>query len=262
MRQNRRNTIAALILSALCISCGGGGDNLITVVSADGKASVSVRTSGVPAGVIIVPPAPGVVAVNDPNLLAGTIYNFGPSGTVFSIPATISIKFPIANLPAPPERALVQIATVSGNSWVPIPGTITLSDGASVEVSHFTPYAVLAQGFGGLYHLASIGDGSQTVNCPGNIDFGGGKTDMCTGATSFLFGSTGNFSSGSNGAIIDSGTWSMNGDTLTVDTTARNGNPAATDTYRAVRTNVSMTLTRLTSTNSAKKIGEVYGFTY
>lgn len=76
--------------------------------------------------------------------LGSSTYEFGPGGTRFAKPITISIKLPITED--------INIATLTpawydqGNKkWIPVPGLIDLEAGLAVfQIDHFTKFAVIS----------------------------------------------------------------------------------------------------------------------
>ncbi len=77
--------------------------------------------------------------------LGSSTYEFGPSGTKFEKPVTISIKLPIT------EDIDIESLTPAwydeeNNKWVPVSGIIDVEDGLVVfEIDHFTKFAVIEQ---------------------------------------------------------------------------------------------------------------------
>jgi hypothetical protein len=84
----------------------------------------------------------GPPAADEPgrDSLAGDIYDFGPSGTTFTVPVTLSLPLP-GGAPAG-KRAVVAWLDAAAGQWVPVPSSV---DGARItgRVSHFTRFALV-----------------------------------------------------------------------------------------------------------------------
>jgi hypothetical protein len=233
------------------------GDSF-TVTSADGNASVTVPRGALPFGVSLSKPVQDGSPPADPTYISGTAYDFEPSGTVFNAPVTISIGFMPSNLPAPPNETLIEMGVVQNNAWVPLSGTsLNNNNTAMVQVSHFTAYGVLGQSMVGSYTLVSLSEGSNTTTCPGSIMFSDGNADSCT-ENVFNLNSDGSFTLTSGGSTAYSGTWSMDGDVMTLNTESPS---QAKDTFRVTRSGTAVTFTRLTTTVAGNEVGEVYTLT-
>ena len=82
---------------------------------------------------------------NDPRVVKGTPFDFGPSGTSFAKPVSVRIKYDPANLPPGTEESALQIHLSASSGWQVIEGS-TADIAAKVvtaEVSHFSTYAIL-----------------------------------------------------------------------------------------------------------------------
>jgi hypothetical protein len=80
-------------------------------------------------------------------LLPGTAFDFGPNGTTFSQPVSVTIKYdPTKITPGSPEGGL-QLYEVIGSSWRVVAGSTvnTATKTVTGSVSHFTVYGVLMQ---------------------------------------------------------------------------------------------------------------------
>lgn len=84
------------------IGAGGG-----TVTTADGAVTLDIPAGalGQDTTITITPSA-----ASAPDLLPGTLYAFGPDGTVFAEPATLTLHYDTATLPAGGDEAQAQIA--------------------------------------------------------------------------------------------------------------------------------------------------------
>ena len=89
-------------------------------------------------------------ATNPPandRLMAGTAYDFGPSGITFAQPVTITIKYDPSKLTGGSPEDSLRLYEVVGTSWRVVPGSSanTAAHTVSGNVSHFTVYGVLMQ---------------------------------------------------------------------------------------------------------------------
>ena len=83
----------------------------------------------------------------NPRLLPNTAFDFGPSGTQFTTPVTITIKYDPATVPSDSPESGLQLYEVQGSVWRVVPGsTVSLSTKTVTgAVSHFSTYGVLIQ---------------------------------------------------------------------------------------------------------------------
>ena len=122
------------------------------VVSSSG-ATLNLQSGGVqiifPADALPAPTnvsiVPSTAFANDPRVVKGTPFDFGPSGTKFAKPVTIKIRYDPANLPQGTEEAALQLHLSTTSGWQPIQGSIVdlAAKVVSAEVSHFSVYAIL-----------------------------------------------------------------------------------------------------------------------
>src|SRR5713101_6387654 len=83
---------------------------------------------------------------NDPRVVKGTPFEFGPAGTNFAKPVALKIKYDVANLlPGTEESALEIYFHDPSSGWQVVPGsTVDLNAKVvSAQVSHFSTYATL-----------------------------------------------------------------------------------------------------------------------
>lgn len=152
------NGLIGLVLAVLLLTaCGGGGgggkepppggggqvigSNGGTKTSDDGKASVEIPPDALSEEkAITVAPAS-----NPPNGNIGTAYEFGPSGTKFAKPVTITLKYNETDL-AGTDESLLRLAVVDNDKWVVIAGSVSDKDEnvVSGQTDHFSVYGILA----------------------------------------------------------------------------------------------------------------------
>ncbi|GAB4263602.1 S-layer homology domain-containing protein [Thermincola ferriacetica] len=74
-----------------------------------------------------------------------SVYQFGPDGTSFKVPATLVLKVAIPRLTKPENLALAWYDKVNG-AWVAIPAVVDVANGLVVaKIRHFSDYAVFAK---------------------------------------------------------------------------------------------------------------------
>jgi len=98
-------------------------------LSSDISVTVSKTTGQAPSGYTIV----------------SQVYEFGPSGTSFSIPVTITIPYDEATLPSGFDESKLKIYMKSNGGWQQLESQVdTENNEVSTSVSHFSQYAVMA----------------------------------------------------------------------------------------------------------------------
>lgn len=149
-----------LIIAALFTACGagGGGGNTVsnstnndsssaigsnggTVASSDGKVKVVIpagalnQATDITVSTVFKPPAGNI----------GTAYEFGPDGTIFSKPVTISINYDKASLPSGVNESYLKIGTINNNQWeIVADSTVdTVAGVVSIPTTHLSTYGVL-----------------------------------------------------------------------------------------------------------------------
>lgn len=140
----------ALALAACGGGSGGGGAGggmppVGTVVgAAGGTVSAGGATITIPAGALnqdttitITTSSPNS-SLPESSTVQGLVFDFGPNGTTFSTPATLTLPM-VATLAAN-ERAVVSFLDPVSRQWVDLPSTVTGSV-ITAPVSHFTPFA-------------------------------------------------------------------------------------------------------------------------
>lgn len=205
--------LAACFAAVLIAGCGGGVDDSNNkpqsfisgtgniglaggTVSADAAAaSVSFPANAYTSNTTVTV----AVSTNAPSsdrMVAGTAYEFGPSGT-FAQAATLSLKYSPANIPAGALESQLAIYTADNGTWIPVPDSVvdTVNKTVSASIHHFSTYAILANNqFAGIYtgRYTDIrdpnysGTWSMTVDSAGRIiatATGGGTNG--TGRVSF-----------------------------------------------------------------------------
>jgi hypothetical protein len=116
-----------------------------------------------PSAVLSVGPATASSSPVVAELLPNTAFAFGPGGTVFASPLTISIRFDPAGL-TPAERGGLAIYLAAAGSWEEVPGSIVNANATvTAEISHFSSYAILKRAAPATITAAAGADQSATV---------------------------------------------------------------------------------------------------
>jgi hypothetical protein len=157
-----RRYLAILALGALAASCGsnssdmgnpggttGGttiGTNGGTVTSTDGKVQLMIPAGALSkAGSFSVVQDSSVTPATGDALVAGSVYDFEPTGTTFAVPATIRIPYQASQLPVGTNQLFLSVFLRDGSSWDSIPSTLdTVAHVVTAAVSHFSDYGLCA----------------------------------------------------------------------------------------------------------------------
>ncbi len=123
------------------IGSGGG-----IAKTADGKAAVAIPAAALPAGtgIMVAPAALPPAELAGSGVLGATAFDFGPTGTQFAVPATLSLSYPPAQLPEGVDEADLRLYTLIGGQWSLVPGSSVdvNTNTVSGNISHFSVYSV------------------------------------------------------------------------------------------------------------------------
>jgi len=192
MMRTARLASSICVLGLLAISCsssgpgagaggsggssgsGGSGGNGATVsqsISPDGGTLTTAQgvSVDVPAGALAAPttltvesmpsaiPSTGTVALTGGSatsaIAVGTPFVFGPEGTTFSVPVTVTLPFDATKLPTGKTSAAIQIATASvgTSAFTLLTTTVVDTSHVSAPTSHFSAFVpVVPQSSGGV----------------------------------------------------------------------------------------------------------------
>jgi ZU5 domain len=75
-------------------------------------------------------------------MLAGKVYDLGPTGTMFLKPVTLTFDYDAAKVVAP-KIATVAYLDLAAGAWVALAGSATNGKKAVAATTHFTPYGVV-----------------------------------------------------------------------------------------------------------------------
>lgn len=142
-----------MIVSLVVAACGGGGSNptpssiTTTVIgtaggsatSVDGNTSVQVPAGALTASTAITI-APSTANSSQGNI--GDVTDFGPDGTTFNAPVTISMKYDPALIPQGITESNLTLAFAdSSSTWTDIPTTVdTVNKLLIGQTTHFSTY--------------------------------------------------------------------------------------------------------------------------
>jgi hypothetical protein len=112
-----------------------------SVVSADGHARVDIPPNALNQLVNISITA----AQNAPTGNLGGAYDFGPDGTQFMLPVTITIFYDPAGLPAGTDESNLRLAVVENGAWTQVANSTVDTDANKVigTTSHFSVYSMI-----------------------------------------------------------------------------------------------------------------------
>lgn len=120
------------------VTAAGGtvvtADRAVTLVIPSGALSTTTPITIDPS--TVTPPAAIGTAV-------GTVYDFGPAGTTFSVPAPLSLSYDPAAVPATAVASL-HIAGLSNGVWRLHPSTVDpVAHAVTAPITHFSSYAIV-----------------------------------------------------------------------------------------------------------------------
>jgi hypothetical protein len=146
---------ARFVLAALLVAaCSSAPPTVSMNITASGG---SVKTTDgtsvvVPAGAVIDSTAitisgePNAITVGDV-VLVGPAYRFGPEGTQFAVPVTVTLAYDPSKLPAGTSAADVEVMTapVGSTAFVVLPTTIVDATHVTADTSHFSDFVATAK---------------------------------------------------------------------------------------------------------------------
>jgi hypothetical protein len=166
------------------------------LASSDGALQVSIPAGALPSDVTVTiapttPPGSGAI---------GTVYELGPTGTQFAIPATLTFDYGATSLGGT-DPALLRVATFAAGSWQILSGASVNPQAQTVSgtTRHLSPYAITSAATGAMCATVTgsvscsggtnPGSGSGTAGvsggggASGGTTGGGGETVTCTPST-------------------------------------------------------------------------------
>lgn len=142
-----RSALAALTGAALIAGCGGGGGDAAPApmvgaaggtVSGPAGAQVVVPAGALaqPTAVAVAQSASGAPALPGGLVTLGAVFAFTPHGTSFSVPATVTVPFEPAAVPA--GRTPTLFKTDASGTWQPLAGASVHAGSISAPVTSFS----------------------------------------------------------------------------------------------------------------------------
>jgi len=140
---NGNTTSSTTGASGVLVSHTKGG----SVHDAAGQALVVIPANALAADTkIYVTPSVTIPAVPEgTQLLTGSAFDLTPEGLFFNTPASLTLNYDPATVPAGMPQSAIRVYTVSNGTWQPIDGTVvnTTYHSISVPLAHFSTYAAL-----------------------------------------------------------------------------------------------------------------------
>ena len=153
------------------------------LASSDGFLRVAIPAGALPADVTLTivpttPPGSGAI---------GTVYEIGPTGTQFAIPATLTFAYSATSLGAT-DPSLLRVATFAAGSWQILSGASLDPKGETVSgtTTHLSPYGI-----------TSVASGAVCATVSGGVSCSGGGT---AGVSGTVGGSSAGDTSGAGGS--------------------------------------------------------------
>lgn len=136
--EGKSASAAITVVDGAVVPTSGG-----SVSAGGGAVTVSIPT-GALAAVTTITVRPVTTAPSDPAVVAGTWYDFGPSGAQFSQPVTIRIRYTAAQVSVGADETLFRLFALSNGAWTPVPGSTVEPATRTVSgtTSHFSGYAI------------------------------------------------------------------------------------------------------------------------
>jgi hypothetical protein len=144
----------ALLLAACSGGGSGGGSSGTPSDSVSGEVGAAGGTLTTPSGSVqLVVPASALatsVAItiapstaNTPSGNIGGVFDLGPSGTIFSPPATLRVRYDPALIPIEVDETSLTLAFASGSTWTDVPTAVdTVGRTLIGQVAHFSAVSV------------------------------------------------------------------------------------------------------------------------
>jgi hypothetical protein len=178
------------VVSLLALSCSSSPKTTSNMITpSGGTVQMSDGTAvSIPAGAltqttqITVGNEPNSVSITD-QVLVGSVYRFGPEGTQFATPVTVTLDYDPSKLPTGDTSADVVIMTapVGSTDFQPMTTTIVDDTHVSTATSHFSDFVATAHKKvkGADMSVVSMMDfGSSTDSGGSNVDQGSSNVDM------------------------------------------------------------------------------------
>lgn len=151
---------------------GGGAEPVAEMITATegGEVATGGAALDIPAGALGEDTEITVEAVDKDGLagegnIASEVYDFGPDGTTFEMPVTLTIDFDAS---ATPEGMKAVIAYLDGDTWEPLADSEISGDSVVATTTHFTLFAVVWTPDGAMQTEGSC-EGTTFEACGGEL---------------------------------------------------------------------------------------------
>lgn len=172
----------ALDVARVPVGAGGG-----EIKSADGALELDIPAGALAGETTITAEARDDAPGQDPRVIAGTTYEFGPDGTQFSVPVTIQLRYDPASIPDGTSPRLLRLHTLVNGGWELVPGSTVDTEQHTVtgQTMHFSTYALLPSAFvsvaSGEFHTCALTEAGSAWcwgrNTTGQL--GAATTEIC-----------------------------------------------------------------------------------
>jgi ZU5 domain len=175
------------LMLASCSSSPKTTSNMIT--PSGGTVQMSDGTAvNIPAGAltqttqITVGNEPNSVSITD-EVLVGSVYRFGPEGTQFATPVTVTLDYDPSKLPTGDTSTdiVIMTAAVGSSDFQPMTTTIVDDTHVSTTTTHFSDFVAAAhkKNKGSDMSVVSVMDSGTTTDAAGsNVDQASSNVDM------------------------------------------------------------------------------------
>jgi len=145
--------------ATITVSDGGVVDAAGATVASTGGAATLVIPPHALGGSTRISIAPMAAPPAAPQLVAGTAFDFGPTGTQFAQPVTVDLHYNPAQVPAGIDPSQLRLYLLIGSSWTLVAGSSvdTAAHIVSGTTTHFSGYTACAALCGGTAPAINIG---------------------------------------------------------------------------------------------------------
>jgi hypothetical protein len=119
-----------------------------STATADGAVALAVPSGALGTTTTLsIAPVPASTIPSGSPVLPGSAFEFGPDGTVFATPVTLSLAYDPVRLPTGVSQKMLRLHTLENGTWVQIAGSQVDPAAKTVfgPVSHFSSYAISPQ---------------------------------------------------------------------------------------------------------------------
>lgn len=136
--------------SASAVITVSGGGEWVTATGGTVTAAGGAVVLEIPAGAVAAGTAFTATAITTPgqadSVVAGTTFEFGPSGVAFAQPVTVRLRYTQASLPTGSDPTLLKVRRFTNGRWTALVGKSTVVDNAArtvtTQLSSFSSYGI------------------------------------------------------------------------------------------------------------------------